>query len=123
MNTEKKYTIHGAQREKYPLYAAEGVQITPNMLGRKVEFKSYENGRPVQGIGTFAGIDFNYHTIFVQMEKPIIISSKFGSYKTDTIQMSSSYQFEEPSGCHVHREATSWQHDYPQDASIVLRFI
>jgi hypothetical protein len=123
MTTERKFTIHGTQREEYPLYAAEGVQITPDMLGRKVEFKSYENGKPVQGIGTLVGIDFQYHSVFVQMEKPIIISSKFGSYQTDTIQMSSSYQFEEPCGCHVHRDETSWQYDYPKDASVILRFI
>lgn len=123
MSEETKPFIRGEQREEYPLFAADSVAITPEMLGRSVEFKSYENGKPVQGIGTLVGIDFQFKSVYVKMQNPIIIYSKFGSHQTDTIQISSSYQFKEPSGCYVHRKDSCWRLDYPEDASIIFRFV
>jgi hypothetical protein len=121
--SESGFFTRGEQREQYPLYADEHVAITPDKLGQKVEFKSYENGRRVSGIGTLVGIDYKLHMVHVKMSNPIIISSKFGSYQTDTIQIGSSYQFERPSGCYIHRQQTCWRSDYPEDASIIFRFV
>ncbi len=117
--TQKNQNIRGERTARYPLFAAGGVEITEEHIGRKVRFKQYEGyqgQQTLEGVGEIVYIDFTSHFVIVKMPFKRMVYGRYSSDYSDRVMCSSSYDFGNhgrKAGCWLDHENHGYQFDYP----------
>lgn len=123
--------IRGTYPAKYKLFAADGVEVTPDMIGRKVEFQSYEgyqNHKTLKGVGVIHSIDYQYGTVTVEMpfERSVYGRDNFLVDRSNLLRMSGDYQFErpgKPAGRYLDYISNGFQFDYPTSWQHIFKIL
>ena len=106
----------------YPMFAAGGIEVTPDMVGRRVRFKryeGYEGQKTLEGEGVIQQIDHQRQRVLVKMpfKRTEYGREGYNIGDSDLLVCSAKFEFEKPGrpqGHWLDYEDHGYQFDYPK---------